>query len=332
MTRKHILLCIVAVLAVVALCFNAGQTLLFGWVGYLLRELPGVNPDLKTVAVSIAAIMAFAVGVHWLGRAFANRKPDGPRWTIRGTIAATALIFVMFMSAVSIVGVVHMSLWLATSPEPMLVPSIREKVGGRMNSSNNMKQFGLGFHNYHDTYQILPAAGTFSQDGRALHGWEIQLGPFVGWSSREIDMDLPWDHPRNAEFFRGTTSEFINPSLGSAPVYDDLGNALIHYSANSHVFRANKSLAFGDIHDGISNTIFMGEINANFPPWGKPMNVRDPAKGINTSPYGFGGPRYAGGQQFLMGDGRVRFIGENVSPEVMRALATPAGGERVDLP
>ncbi len=76
----------------------------------------------------------------------------------------------------------------------------------------------------------------------------------------------------------------------------------------------------------------MGEINANFPPWGKPMNVRDPAKGINTSPYGFGGPRYAGRAQFGMADGSVHFIRDNVSPDVMRALATPAGGEHVELP
>ncbi len=152
MTRKQIVLCIVGVLAIVSLFFDAGQTVFFGWVGYLLRVLPQVNPDPKTVAVGIAAIIAFAIGVHWLGQAFANRKTDGPRWTIRGTMAATVLVFVMFTSAVAIVGVVHMSLWLATSPEPMLAPSVKSRFAGRMTSANNLKQFGLGFHNHYDAY------------------------------------------------------------------------------------------------------------------------------------------------------------------------------------
>jgi hypothetical protein len=31
-----------------------------------------------------------------------------------------------------------------------------------------------------------------------------------------------------------------------------------------------------------------------------------------------------------MADGSVRFIGERVSPDVLRALSTPNGGEEVD--
>lgn len=332
MTRTHVALMIAGVIALLALFFEAGRAMLFGWVGFLFRIVPQVNPDPATVLITVVAVFLFAAGVHWLGRAFASRRADGPRWTIRGTLTATVLTFVMFTAAVATVGIVHMSLWLATSPEPILAPTIAARYAGQFKAANNMKQFGLGFHNYHDTMGSLPAAGTFSPDGQALHGWEIQIGPQMDWYSRTLDMALPWDHPKNAPLYRGTHPYFINPSLGTAPIYDDQGNGLNHYSGNSHVLRANKSLNFAQITDGLGNTILMGEINANFQPWGKPMNVRDPAKGINTSPFGFGGPRYAGGAQFLMGDGHVRFIRENVSPDVMRALATPAGGEVIVLP
>lgn len=74
----------------------------------------------------------------------------------------------------------------------------------------------------------------------------------------------------------------------------------------------------------------IGEVNANFKPWGDPYNWRDPAKGVNRSPHGFGGAWSERGATFLMADGSVRFISERVNPEVMKALATPQGGETVD--
>jgi prepilin-type processing-associated H-X9-DG protein len=58
--------------------------------------------------------------------------------------------------------------------------------------------------------------------------------------------------------------------------------------------------------------------------------VRDPAKGINRSPNGFGGPPSHHGANFAMADGSVRFISEKASPAVMRALATPNAGDKVD--
>jgi hypothetical protein len=75
--------------------------------------------------------------------------------------------------------------------------------------------------------------------------------------------------------------------------------------------------------NGTGNTLLIGEVNANFEPWGKPGNCRDPLRGVNKSPYGFGGPLGSGGAYFANADGSVRFIGDNVSPDVLKALAIP---------
>jgi hypothetical protein len=87
---------------------------------------------------------------------------------------------------------------------------------------------------------------------------------------------------------------------------------------------------FKEFTDGTANTLLVGEVNANFRPWGDPANVRDPARGINRSAYGFGGPPGSGGALFAMADGSVRFVSERVSPTALKALATPDGGESVD--
>jgi DNA invertase Pin-like site-specific DNA recombinase len=60
------------------------------------------------------------------------------------------------------------------------------------------------------------------------------------------------------------------------------------------------------------------------------VEERDPARGVNRSPYGFGGPVGAGGALFALADGSVRFVSERTSPAVLRALATPDGGEPID--
>jgi len=63
-----------------------------------------------------------------------------------------------------------------------------------------------------------------------------------------------------------------------------------------------------------------------------PNPVQNPARScLNRSPYGFGGPRNAGGVQFVMADGSVRFISDRVSRDVLKALSTPNGGDDVDV-
>lgn len=130
------------------------------------------------------------------------------------------------------------------------------------------------------------------------------------------------------------------PCLPPPMLVDGEGYGLSHYAANSRILGSDvtegrslmggRGMKIGDIRDGLSTTLLIGEVNANFKPWGHPVNWRDPARGVNQSPYGFGGPWRVSGAHFLMADASVRFVSENVTPSVLRALSTPAGGENVD--
>lgn len=75
--------------------------------------------------------------------------------------------------------------------------------------------------------------------------------------------------------------------------------------------------------------ILIGTAGDRFKPWGHPANLRDPSDGINRSPEGFGGPRGWHGAMVLMCDGAVRMMNEKTDPKILRALATPAGGETI---
>jgi hypothetical protein len=106
------------------------------------------------------------------------------------------------------------------------------------------------------------------------------------------------------------------------------GFAATHYAGNQHVLIQNSELTIRDVTDGTSNTIVAGEVAGGFRAWGDPANVRDPGLGINGNPQGFGSSS-PGGCHFLLMDGSVRFVSENIAPGVLKGLATPAGGENI---
>ena len=76
----------------------------------------------------------------------------------------------------------------------LLLPAVQQarEAARRMQCSNNVKQLGLAFHNYHDTFKTFPFSWNVTAD---LNGsnWPIQLLPFLEQSalSNQIDSRVP---------------------------------------------------------------------------------------------------------------------------------------------
>ena len=162
----------------------------------------------------------------------------------------------------------------------------------------------------------IPAGRDFNQYGEPQHSWETLLLPYMEIHSKP-NMALPWDDPENAAFFHVVVPPLFNPGIRGHET-DERGYALSHYSANGRVMYANSALRLEDVTDGTSNTILFGEVNAHFKPWGNPVNWRDPALGLDTSPDGFGGP-WESGVNFVFMDGSVHTLSNDIDPQVLRA-------------
>lgn len=327
--KKVLLLCLAfLVLAALVGPFEMLRAVVVGWLFFLYHTLPRMTVDWPSVCVGCLALVLFTAGVHAAGRAWRRGTPESPPWKLRCSLALVAGVFLLFAAGLSLIGIVHQAAWLFTSPGPYYVQTIPLSDGTY--SPNNLKQIGLAMHNYQDTYGKGPAGGTFTPQGEMLHSWETYSLVFIGYSTTDIDWKLPWNHPRNEKYFKCLLPVFTNARLSAPPLLDEQGFGLSHYAANVRVLGPNKLLSLTDMPDGTANTLLVGEVNANFQPWGHPANWRDPAKGINRSPHGFGGSPYSGGANFSMADGSVRFVRERVSIQVLRALSTPDGGEEID--
>ncbi len=298
--------------------------LVCGWVLFLVRVLPQVRLDPAGILVAVVCLVGLAVGLHLFLRWLSAHRPAAatqpPRWRPRWTALVLSLVVLMFTAGISAVGITHQATWLLTSRPPI--------TRTRGDHERNLFQMSIVILNYEGDHGTLPPGGTFDEQGNGLHGWQTLLLPYVehGHVYKKIDLEVPWHHPRNAEAMRTPVNTYLHADADQ--YQDEAGYALSHYASNVRVM-GSKARTIKSITDGTANTILMGEAWTNYRPWGHPANWRDPARGIRTTPDSFGHPRHSDAVVFGMADGSVRSVSSKVSPEVLRALATPDGGEDV---
>jgi len=218
----------------------------------------------------------------------------------------------------------------------LIYPAVqaRREAAWRLQSGNNLKAIGLGLHYYHDNNmnQSFPPGAIADRAGREYHGWQALLLPYVEQLEvyQQVDFNVPWNDPKNRVPMQTQVASYVSP--GITEIKDAAGYALTHYAGNSYLFRKDRAFHFSDITDGTVNTILAGEAAGNFQPWGHPENCRDPGNGIDAGPDSFGRPHFPPVAGFVMCDGSVRFLSRNIDPKILKALATPAGNETVEIP
>ncbi len=230
----------------------------------------------------------------------------------------------------------------------LLFPAVQQarEAARRTQSKNNLKQLGLALHNYHDVWNHFPQ-GTVPNDGLEVDerlSWIVSVLPFLDQAPlyNQYDMEAGWESEENTR-----NAEIVVPVLNhpSSPV-----NRVNGFGASSYVgvagvgpkgptlpvnhpkagmFGYNRVTRMRDVTDGLSNTLAIGETN-DPQPWA--AGGKGTIRPLDKQPYINGGNAFGspsvGGAQFLMGDGAVRFVSENIDPEVLEALSTIRGGER----
>ncbi|VTR91187.1 Uncharacterized protein OS=Singulisphaera acidiphila (strain ATCC BAA-1392 / DSM 18658 / VKM B-2454 / MOB10) GN=Sinac_3491 PE=4 SV=1: SBP_bac_10 [Gemmata massiliana] len=283
--------------------FEIPVTLAFGWVYYLQRIVPQLNPDAASVVSAVVCLVAVTVGAHvffrWLYAATQSEPEPQAHWPAKRTIQFVTLVIVMFVAGIAATGLVHQAGWLIRSKEPFVDSNFSNEYRVR----DHLEKIGETSNSYRSKHAQLPQS-RFDTTGRPMHSWQTAILPHMYNKNihAQIDFTKPWNDPANAAPMSEQVYVFLNPAHSEDKVN---GLGVSHFAGSVHVVLGNGPKTLDSFPAGASNTIFAGEVSSHFRAWGDPLNARDPRLRQNAHPQSFGGPD-GKPAQFLMLDGSVR--------------------------
>lgn len=220
----------------------------------------------------------------------------------------------------------------------MTLPAVGAARGAarRAQSSNNLKQILLALHNFHDVNTKLPAAHTLDKDGKPALSWRVMILPYIEQEQlfRQFHLNEPWDSDHNKQLIEKMPVTFRSPESKTEPGKTNYlglaGEKGIFVKAEG---AARNGLAMGigfaAVTDGTSNTAAVVEVDDDRATiWTKPDDFEPDVDDVLK----FLGNLQAGGFNMGMMDGSVRFIGNTIDRNVLKAIFTRNGGEAVQLP
>jgi len=183
----------------------------------------------------------------------------------------------------------------------LLLPAVQQarEAARRTQCKNNMKQFGIALHNYHDTFQMFPIGG-FRQGTNIGTGmsWHVGVLPYVDQAPLYNQFNfnvIQYNHASNLPLSMNTPPGFFCPSgqlnrsnNGSEQVGSQFASSVHYYgvmgpkgtnpvsgaaysvdtSAGGHgdfsragLMGRHVSRRMADVIDGTSNSLALGEIS-----------------------------------------------------------------------
>ena len=188
----------------------------------------------------------------------------------------------------------------------LLLPAVQQarEAARRSQCKNNLKQWGLALHNYHDTHRIFPP-GMMTGGNRV--GFHVMLLPFLDQTNlyNQFDFNVSYTTAPNlalrdekfdllhcpssfgrdrqsASTSEGWTVHYYGVAgpLGTKPSplsgdWTDVGDLSITPSYGCHstegILYRNSNMTIADVLDGTTNTMIMGEISGR--PAGNPYRA-----------------------------------------------------------
>lgn len=247
----------------------------------------------------------------------------------------------------------------------MLLPAVQQvrEAARRTTCMNNMTQFGLAMHNYEFSFGSLPSgvidkAGPIQNVAVGQHvSWTVHLLRFMEQNgvADSFDINAGTYAAKNAPARAMVMYSFNCPS--EALVQDTtMAAGLSHYAGchnsveapidvdNDGLLFLNSAITYGDIYDGSSNTILIGE----FTPVGtdlgwasgtratlrntgelvpaQVMKAAGAVAGQKKTYVGGFGSSHPGTCSFLFADGSVHSLSFNVDATLFENLGNRADG------
>ncbi|WP_182867112.1 DUF1559 family PulG-like putative transporter [Stieleria mannarensis] len=193
-------------------------------------------------------------------------------------------------------------------------------------ADSRLRRIALGIHNYHSAYRRLPSPVIADDQGRPLLSWRVALLPFLGKDEyrlyQKFHLDEPWDSPHNRPLADQMPDVFAIDASASMENRSD-----IVIPAGEGLFFDGDEPKFGDVIDGLSNTIMVFETPAEHADiWSKPGNPTPTPANLTEV---LGG--HFGDQAVVVhGDGSIHWINPKAIGKSLWGRFTRHGKESFD--
>lgn len=247
----------------------------------------------------------------------------------------------------------------------LVMPAVQQarESARRVECRNQLRQLGLALHSYHDAKLVLPTGAYLRGPSFPVQsgwGWGAMILPYVDQPAlyHSLDFNLPTGIGGNLPQIARPVSVWRCPSDAApaaalVPTWDGVAIecATGNYCGSTGMLSGMSAVRFADVTDGLSNTFLLGErvthpsttgsdlvtsgwygilaSNTSYVFNSMPFTTASAYYRINLimgSATNFSS-RHSGGAHFVLGDGSVRFVSQDIDGTLFEAIGTINGQE-----
>lgn len=253
------------------------------------------------------------------------------------TLKFTGLVAALgALGIVAIGGALFFLIFQAADTRPVPVAVVANTTGTAVASpktlgrcSDNVAKIGEAFEAYHEQKGHYPPAYTTDESGNPLHSWRVLILPHLDEHElyARFDLTKPWNDPMNIFLAREMPRVFQCP--GEPSKTDETSYMMI--VGEEFLFHKDRKATKDDLKDGAASTLLVVEVKQSVAQWVEPVDLNEQNIDWNRNGrFGIGSEHSADGFYALTADGKVHHIGDSVSPDALKGMATREGGETID--
>jgi hypothetical protein len=198
--------------------------------------------------------------------------------------------------------------------------------------TTNLRQIAGALELYHQKYGSYPPAYVADAKGKPMHSWRTLILPYLGQSAvyDRYRFDEPWDGPHNRQLHSIAIPWYTCPA--ASPGSAGTSTSYVAVVGPQTAWPGAKATKQAQFTDGFAQTLLVVEVQNSGIHWSEPRDLdfaqmplainAKSGKGISSS--------HPGTAHACTVDKDVVILRETLPPDVIRALLTIAGGERLE--